>query len=272
MWDTHAETWTQSVQYITLAPCQELIQRTISSSPTSSIDYRFLDDGCGAGAVTSLLKSRFPSVDVTATDVSTGMLDSARQRARTENWNATFLQMNAEDLSGLDSNSFSHGFSTFVISFTDQPSKAMKEMQRVLRPGGTAGIANWSRISWVPIWQEAARAVKGDDYIAPTLFHPDTMEVDTIERDLVAAGFQKVDVKTFECYHPEKTVDTAVDQFYNMGNPSTKLLMKDFSKEEIEQSKPHFKAAYERMYDGGKKRQFELALLATGRKPTQADS
>lgn len=265
-WDSHAGTWTNSVQEITLAPCQELIHRVISSSMSDATEFFFLDNGCGAGMVTSLLKSKFPAVPITATDVSTGMLESTRERAKEERWDATFHQSNAENLVELNSNSFSHVFSTFVISFTDLPSKAIGEMYRVLSPNGIVGIATWSDISWVPIWQEAARAVKGDAYVAPTLFHPDTMDSKSLEQDMIQAGFTNVNVTTFKCYHPPKAVDSAVNEFYSMGNPSTKLLMQDFSSDEVEQTKKFFKDIYNRIYDGGKQRQFELALLVTGQK------
>lgn len=265
-WNSHSTKWTQSVQQITLAPCQDLIERVISLSSSDSPEAAFLDNGCGAGMVTKLLKTEFPKIPVTATDISAGMIEQAKETAKEENWDIQFYQSNSEDLKDLQEGHFSHVFSTFVIIFTQEPLKAYKEVQRVLQCGGAAGIANWSRISWVPLWEEAARAVRGNDYVAPNIFHGRTTELEAVEQDLKEAGFTNINVREFNCYHPDRDADTAVETFYGMGNPSTKSLMEGFSSAEIERTKPHFKEAYDRIWDGGRKRQYEVAILATGRK------
>lgn len=196
------------------------------------------------------------------------MLDSLGQKATTEGWkNTRTVVQDAQDLNELSNDSFSHVFCTFVISFTQDPRKAVNEMHRVLRPGGVVGLLSWSRVSWVPCWEAAVRKVQGDAKSdAPLLFHSAMLEIETMREAMGAAGFMGINIETFQCFHPEKSIDDATAEFYGMGNPSIKLLMKGFSEEFIEQTKPHFKAPYSEIYAGGTKRQFEVAILAVGKK------
>jgi len=80
------------------------------------------------------------------------------------------------------------------------------------------------------------------------------------------AGFKDVSVELVKCFHHEKAVGRAVEDFYGMGNPSIKLLMKGFHDEFLESTKPFFRQAYDEKYKGGRLRQFEGALLVVGRK------
>ena len=113
--------------------------------------------------------------------------------------------------------------------------------------------------------------MKGNGYVAPTLFHLRTMEVESVEQDMKEAGFKDIHGTTFSCYHPDHDVDAALEMFYTMDNPSTRLFMKGFSPAEIKQTRPFFKDPYSKMYDGGKTRQFEVAISATARESSKPD-
>ena len=267
-WDSHAGKWQSSVQRITLAPCTALLDQTSSILPLSSPNARILDDGAGSGQLTGIVKSRYPNLPIVASDISKDMLATLDETAQRESWeNTRTIVQDAQNLKDLEDGSFSHVLCTFVISFTADPQKSICEMHRVLHPGGVVGLATWSKISWVPIWEAAVHQVQGStDYRAPDLFHPDTLSVADVKKAMETAGFKDINVEPFECFHPEKTVDGAVDEFYGMGNPSIKLLMRVFDYDFIEQTKPHFRAAYDRCYEGGKKGQFEVAILAVGMK------
>lgn len=265
-WDSHAKKWTSAVQQITLAPCTTLLSQAESILPINASDTAILDDGAGSGQLTALIKSRYPKIPVYATDLSQGMLDSLNERAKEEGW--TDLQTKVQDAQNLDAlsnDTFSHVFCTFVTNFTEDPSKAVKEMHRVLKPNGAVGIATWSEVSWVKPWETAVRQLK-PDYDAPTLFHAETMKVDGCRKQLEDAGFEDIKIETFKCYHPETTTEKATETFYTMKNPSINLMMGDMSQNLIEQTRPHFKAAYDDIYEGGEQRQYELAILAVGRK------
>lgn len=175
-WDSHASKWSSAIQTITLAPCTSLLSQVdarlpFDSTPSASV----LDNGAGSGMLTSLLRERYPSLPILATDISPGMLETLRQKLP----GVETRVLNAEGLDGLEHGAFSHVLSTFVVNFLADPARGVAEMARVARPGGVVAIANWSRVSWVPIWEGAVRGTSGGDkgYAAPALFHEMSTEM-----------------------------------------------------------------------------------------------
>ncbi|KAK3169665.1 hypothetical protein OEA41_009049 [Lepraria neglecta] len=125
-----------------------------SFSPSASY---VLDNGAGAGTLTDCVTSSYPSIRVLATDIAPGMLE-ALDKKQTPNVKTGVMDAaeldNIEGL-GLDG-SFSHAFSTFMIMFTTQPINVLKEMHRVLQPGGIIGLAIWGeRVDPSTLWEEA---------------------------------------------------------------------------------------------------------------------
>ena len=103
-----------------------------------SSGMRVLDLGCGVGNVTCWMASQVgPTGSVTSIDLSAEQLAEA-QRAATalgiENL-ITFLQRSASD-TGLPSESFDIVFCRFLLCHLTDPLGALKEMHRVLKPGG----------------------------------------------------------------------------------------------------------------------------------------
>lgn len=76
-----------------------------------------------------------PDANVTAIDLSQGMLSKARKRKETNDYSADLKEMDAEDL-GFPSDSFDYVISTFVLCSIPDPVKALKEMKRVVKPDG----------------------------------------------------------------------------------------------------------------------------------------
>ena len=98
-----------------------------------------LDLGCGVGDVTCWMASQVgPNGSVTSIDLSAAQLAEAQREAATlgvENL-ITFLQRNASE-TGLPSESFDIVFCRFLLCHLTDPLGALKEMHRVLRPGGS---------------------------------------------------------------------------------------------------------------------------------------
>jgi ubiquinone/menaquinone biosynthesis C-methylase UbiE len=92
--------------------------------------------GCGTGFYTEVLAERADTV--LATDLAPGMLSVASQRLKAAN-----VQFQEEDCqkTSLPDSFFDTAFMSLVIQFTDQV-KTLREMHRILKPGGKLIIAN----------------------------------------------------------------------------------------------------------------------------------
>ena len=92
--------------------------------------------GCGTGFYTHVLAGKADRL--VATDLSAGMLDVARERIKAPN-----VAFRAEDCqqTSLEEGAFDTAFISLVLHFTE-PNRALLEMHRILRPGGTLIVAN----------------------------------------------------------------------------------------------------------------------------------
>lgn len=109
---------------------------------------RVLDVGTGAGLLPfHMLGGRLRVGRVVGVDISTGMVETARRKASAAGLPETLLQfqqMDAEQLS-FDDASFDVVVSAFALTHVPHPEVALREMVRVLRPGGRLAIAVGSR-------------------------------------------------------------------------------------------------------------------------------
>ncbi len=102
---------------------------------------RVLDVACGTGNVTLPL-ARLGAA-ATGVDIAPNLLEQARERADAEHLHITFDEGDAESLPYPDG-SFDMVFSMFGAIFAPRPELVVKEFARVLRPGGTLTMANWT--------------------------------------------------------------------------------------------------------------------------------
>ncbi len=100
----------------------------------------WLDVGCGNGAFTELLFSHAGAAKVTGIDPSDGLLETAR--ARLQQYDADLISGDAQKLPFADQE-FDAAVMALVINFLPDPPKAVSEMVRVVRPGGTLSSYIW---------------------------------------------------------------------------------------------------------------------------------
>ena len=109
---------------------------------------RILDVGSGAGLLPfHLLRGGIPVGHIVGVDISTGMVETARRKARDAGVPDSLLrfeQMDAERLT-FDDASFDVVVSAFALTHVPHPEVALREMVRVLHPGGRLAIAVGSR-------------------------------------------------------------------------------------------------------------------------------
>jgi ubiquinone/menaquinone biosynthesis C-methylase UbiE len=100
-----------------------------------------LDVACGNGNASLAAARRFARV--TGLDYVPALLDRAGERARSERLPIEFLEGDAESLP-FDDGEFDVALSTYGIMFTADHERAAREIVRVVKPGGTIGLANWT--------------------------------------------------------------------------------------------------------------------------------
>jgi len=99
-----------------------------------SPDARVLDVGCGSGWATRLLAEKAFNGQVTGIDISDEMVRLARESSRSVP-NVDFEIASAEQLP-FDDHEFTHAFSMESLYYYRNIPKALKEIHRVLKPGG----------------------------------------------------------------------------------------------------------------------------------------
>ena len=127
-----------------LRPAQGLMLEFAGIQPGAHV----LDIACGTGLVS------FPVVEIIGTDgklvgsdISDRMVEICEERA----WesgikNATFIQMDAEDLD-IPDESFDTVLCGLGLMYVPFPVTAVQEMHRVLKEGGVASAAVWGKRS-----------------------------------------------------------------------------------------------------------------------------
>src|SRR5262245_46848306 len=105
-----------------------------------SPQLRWLDVGCGTGALADTILKRAAPAGVMGVDPSAEFIATAR--ARTPHLHARFEIGDAQALP-IDDATFDAVVSGLVLNFVPDPAIAIAEMQRVLRPGGTIGLYVW---------------------------------------------------------------------------------------------------------------------------------
>lgn len=158
---------------------------------------RVLDVATGPGVVALAAAARVgPGGRVVATDLAPEWGAILAERAAAAGLvNVTFRAMGAEALDLPDA-SFDVAVCQFGLMFVPDPVRALREMRRVLRPGGRIGVVVWSTADRVPCLAIFQR------HLAPVLPEvPPEQQLPTplslgdpglIERLVAAAGFRDV--------------------------------------------------------------------------------
>jgi ubiquinone/menaquinone biosynthesis C-methylase UbiE len=124
---------------------QEWTDRVVDAAQIRS-GQRVLDVACGTGVLARAAVERV-GVDgaVVGLDINEGMLEVARLKAPEIEWR----QGTAESLP-FDDHSFDAVVSQFGLMFFVDPVEAVREMYRVLRPGGRVAVAVWDVLENTP--------------------------------------------------------------------------------------------------------------------------
>lgn len=119
---------------------REAVREAAFIVPFIKPDMRILDCGCGPGGISlgrAILARQGPVVGI---DVEDGQLDRGRQEAGNRGLaNVEFLHASVYALPFEDS-SFDAVLAHAMVYHLGQPMKVLREIRRVLKPGGLVGL------------------------------------------------------------------------------------------------------------------------------------
>ncbi len=101
--------------------------------------WRVLDAGCGPGTITLGLARKTAPGQVIGIDIEDTQFRNARERAEREGLNTEFRKASAYELP-FENGSFDAVFSHALLEHLSDPTAAILELRRVLKPGGSIGL------------------------------------------------------------------------------------------------------------------------------------
>jgi demethylmenaquinone methyltransferase/2-methoxy-6-polyprenyl-1,4-benzoquinol methylase len=138
-YDIAAAGWHNKINRLDYLPAyRALLKQAIAHWPAagSTPQLRALDCGTGTGALTEALTGACAvPLRLDAVDISTVMLDKAGERLRKIGFNVALRQADAQRLPYPD-NSFDMVMTGHMLEHLPHPVTALREMVRVVRPGG----------------------------------------------------------------------------------------------------------------------------------------
>jgi SAM-dependent methyltransferase len=186
-WDKAVEYYEQSWKQ-QLQPAQTRLLDMAALQPGE----RVLDVACGTGLVTFRAAAQVgPEGAVVGTDIAAKMVEHARQTAaHRQRSHVTFERMDAETLHCSDG-AFDAALCALGLMYVPQPLQALREMYRVLKPGGRAVAAVWGqrgRCGWAEIFPIVDARVNTE--VCPLFFQLGTQ--DMLAQTFEMAGFKDV--------------------------------------------------------------------------------
>jgi ubiquinone/menaquinone biosynthesis C-methylase UbiE len=189
-WDkaaTHYESFWQQQ----LKPAQDKLLEMARLKPGE----RIIDTACGTGLVS------FPAAEqignggfVLATDISEGMVKVGEETAKERNYrNIRFERMDAEELNVPD-DEFDAATCALGLMYVPDPVRAVREMYRVIKPGGRAVAAVWGqrdRCGWAGVFEIVDKRVSSE--VCPLFFSLGTG--DRLKLSFEVAGFSNIIVE-----------------------------------------------------------------------------
>lgn len=239
-----------------------------------------LDEACGTGVVSALLMDMLSdkakgNLTLVCADFADAMVEYVGRRIESCGWKNT----RAVKADGMDTKLPSSHFTHIVLNFGPMIfpdwKAGVKEIHRMLRPGGVVAMSSWAKVGWIPDVREAFAT----DPEIPTMpadedlrnvFSPGGRWDDPawIREVVTAEGLQDVQTKCV----PNTTSLSGVSEFVGLIAGTVGLITaKCWTKEQHEKYNGRAQAAVteymKQKYGDGEIRWDWIAILTTARKP-----
>lgn len=165
---------------------------------------RWLDVGCGTGALSQTILQTADPHDVKGIDPSAAFVAYAREHV--VDARVSFEVGNAQDLL-LESSQFDAVVAGLVLNFIPDKSKALSEMARVVKSGGTIAAYVWDyadqmqmmRVFWDAVIALHPAMLEHDEGRRFPLCHPDALQALFESAGLAQVETRSIDIRT--CFH-----------------------------------------------------------------------
>ncbi len=210
-WDTLAEKFDYFLPY--LAPVGDVLIKELKAQPSDHI----LDVASGTGEpALTLAANTINGMTIIGTDAAQGMVNVAQKKAQSQGFkNIEFQCMPAEQLTFTD-NTFDKVLSRFGVMLFEDSLQGLKEMRRVLKPGGRYALAVWSTPETMPTLLWSYEAFK---HRIPEDAHPPLAKVTSLghpgalKNIMAEAGFHDAQITPHTFHYEFPSFDTYWDVF-----------------------------------------------------------
>jgi SAM-dependent methyltransferase len=188
-------------------------------------NQRWLDIGCGTGALTQTILNQAVPKEVISIDPSEGFIAYARHHIRDPR--AKFQTGNALQLAFKDGE-FDAAVSGLVLNFVPDTAKAVSEMTRAVRPGGTVAAYVWDYAGEMQLLRHFWDAAVALDSAARDLDEGPRFPICQLERLRAlfdGAGLKQTEVRTIDVPTVFKNFDDFWSPFLGGQGPAPTYCM-----------------------------------------------
>ena len=193
-----------------------------------------LDCGCGPGSITLGIAARVAPGEVTGVDFAPDQIARARQAAaREERRNLRFETANVYSLP-FESGRFERAFSHALFEHLADAQRALRELYRVLVPGGVIGLCSpdWGGFLLSPPSRPVSRAL--DAYMALQSGNGGDVRAGCNQGlQLAATGFEAIELSArYECYDSRELIaEYLARRLEQAGDMASASALRDWSTE-----------------------------------------
>lgn len=156
--------------------------------------YKLLDVCTGTGVVALTAAEKLTEGEVTGIDLSTGMLQQARDKAKDRKLkNTCFEQMDMEDIEFPDE-SFDIATSSFGLFFLEDMTKGLQSISNTVKPGGQVVISSFTGEAFSPMADVFIKHYEATGREVPPLSWRRLSTNKLIEEQFKAVGITKVEI------------------------------------------------------------------------------